>query len=147
MAQLIIFCNSYYVVSGIKHKTRYLLCCSPVCLVYTQYQVITWYICEEDMSVSKSYQRWGYGVNQFKKMVVYCYTDAYFAGLWVHENTQDPICDRSSTGLLVPFPIVLCCWCKKFRHRFLSLLYILSIWNFLIMLYNYFPWKLLSRNW
>ena len=77
--------------------------------------------------------------NPSKKMVVYCYTDAYFAGLWVHENTQDPICDRSSTGLVVPFPIVLCCWCKKFRHRFLSLLYILSIWNFLIMLYNYFP--------
>ena len=33
--------------------------------------------------------------NPSKKLVVDCYSDAYFAGLWGHEDPQDPICDMS----------------------------------------------------
>ena len=29
--------------------------------------------------------------NPSKKLMVDCYADADFAGLWVHENPQDPI--------------------------------------------------------
>ena len=32
-----------------------------------------------------------------------CYADADFAGLWGHEDPQDPICDRSRTGVVVTF--------------------------------------------
>ena len=39
--------------------------------------------------------------NPSKKLVVNFYTDADFAGLWGHENPQDPICDRSRTVLVV----------------------------------------------
>ena len=41
--------------------------------------------------------------NPSKKLVVDCYADAYFAGLWVHEYPQDPICARSRTGFVVTF--------------------------------------------
>ena len=33
--------------------------------------------------------------NPYKKLVVDCYADAYFAGMWGHENPQDHICARS----------------------------------------------------
>ena len=36
-------------------------------------------------------------------MVVDCYADAGFARLWVHENTQDPICYSSGTVFVVAF--------------------------------------------
>ena len=35
--------------------------------------------------------------------MVDCYADAYFAGLWVNEDPQDPICARSRTGFVVTF--------------------------------------------
>ena len=41
--------------------------------------------------------------NPSKKLVVDCYTDADFAGLWGHENPQDPICSRSRTRFVVTF--------------------------------------------
>ena len=41
--------------------------------------------------------------NPSKKLVVDCYADAYFAGLWGHEYPQDPICDRSRTVFVVTF--------------------------------------------
>ena len=41
--------------------------------------------------------------NPFKKLVVDCYADADFAGLWVHEDPQDPICDRSKTEFVATF--------------------------------------------
>ena len=31
------------------------------------------------------------------------YSDVDFAGLWVNENPQDPICARSRTGFVVTF--------------------------------------------
>ena len=39
--------------------------------------------------------------NPSKKLVVDCYADADFAGLWGHEYTQDPIYARSRTGFVV----------------------------------------------
>ena len=41
--------------------------------------------------------------NPSKKLVVDYYTDADFAGLWVHENPQDLICASSRTGSVVTF--------------------------------------------
>ena len=41
--------------------------------------------------------------NPSKKMVADCYADADFAGLWGHEDPQDPICARSRTGFVVTF--------------------------------------------
>ena len=41
--------------------------------------------------------------NPSKKLVVDCYADADFAGLWGHEAPQDPICARSRTGFVATF--------------------------------------------
>ena len=41
--------------------------------------------------------------NPSKKLTVNFYADADFAGLWGHENTQDPICAKSRTGFAVTF--------------------------------------------
>ena len=41
--------------------------------------------------------------NPSKKLVVDCYADADFAGLWLHEDPQDPICARTRTRFLVTF--------------------------------------------
>ena len=41
--------------------------------------------------------------NPPKKLMVDCYADEYFAGLWGHENTQDPIFYRSRTVFVVTF--------------------------------------------
>ena len=41
--------------------------------------------------------------NPSKKLVVDCYADADFAGLWGHEDHQDHICARSRTGFVVTF--------------------------------------------
>ena len=35
--------------------------------------------------------------NPSKKLVLYFYADADFAGMWGHENPQDPICTGSRT--------------------------------------------------
>ena len=39
----------------------------------------------------------------FNKLVLDCYADADFVGLWGHENPQDHICDRIRTGFVVAF--------------------------------------------
>ena len=41
--------------------------------------------------------------NQSKKLVVDCYADADFSGLWGNEDPQDPICARSRTVFVVTF--------------------------------------------
>ena len=41
--------------------------------------------------------------NPSKKLVVGFYADADFAGLWGHENPQDPICAKSRTEFEVTF--------------------------------------------
>ena len=51
--------------------------------------------------------------NPSKKLVVDCYSDADFAGLWVHEDPQDPICDRSGTRFVVTFANCPLLWVSK----------------------------------
>ena len=41
--------------------------------------------------------------NPSKKLVVDCYADADFSGLYLHENPQNPICARSITIFVVTF--------------------------------------------
>ena len=72
--------------------------------------------------------------NPSKKLVVDCYAYADFAGLWGHENPQDPICASSRNLFVITFSFFLCCWCQNYRHRLLYLHYILSMWYCLILL-------------
>ena len=51
--------------------------------------------------------------NPYKKLVVDCYVDADFAGLWGHENPQDPICARSRTRFVVTFANLPLLWMSK----------------------------------
>ena len=51
--------------------------------------------------------------NKSKKLVVDCYADADFTGLWGHENPQDPICARSRTGFVVNFVNCPLLWVSK----------------------------------
>ena len=41
--------------------------------------------------------------NPSKKLVMDFYADVDFAGLWGHENPQDPICASSRTVFVVTF--------------------------------------------
>ena len=49
--------------------------------------------------------------------MVDCYSDAEFAGLWGHENPQDPICSSSRTGFVVTFPNSLLLWVSKLQTK------------------------------
>ena len=53
--------------------------------------------------------------NPSKKIVVDCYADANFVELWLHENPQDTICDRSRTRVLVTFENCLLLWVSKLQ--------------------------------
>ena len=53
--------------------------------------------------------------NPSKKLVVDCYADADFAGLWGHENPQEPICARSRTGFVVTFANFTLLWVSKLQ--------------------------------
>ena len=46
-----------------------------------------------------------------------CYADEDFAGLWGHENTQDPICSSSRTGLMVTFSNCPLLWVSKVQKE------------------------------
>ena len=41
--------------------------------------------------------------NPPNKLVVDCYANAEFVAFWGHENSQDPICASSRTGVVVTF--------------------------------------------
>ena len=51
--------------------------------------------------------------NPYKKLVVDFYADADYVGLWVHENPQDYIFDRSITGFVVTFANFPLSWVSK----------------------------------
>ena len=53
--------------------------------------------------------------NPSKKPVVDFYDDADFAGLWRHEDSQDPICDRSRTVFVVTFDNCPLLWVSKLQ--------------------------------
>ena len=58
--------------------------------------------------------------NTFKKLMVDCYSDAYFAVLWGHGNPQDPICSSIRTGFVVTFANFFLLWVSKL-HTDISL--------------------------
>ena len=59
-----------------------------------------------------------------KKLVVDCYADADFVGMWVHEDNQDPICPRSRTEFVVTFANCPLWWVSKLQiYIALSTLY------------------------
>ena len=47
--------------------------------------------------------------------MVDCHADADFAGLWVHENTEDPICASSRTRFVVTFSNCPLLWVSKLQ--------------------------------
>ena len=53
--------------------------------------------------------------NTSKKLVVDCYADAHFAGLWEHTNPQQSICARSRTGYVVNFANCSLLWVSKLQ--------------------------------
>ena len=53
--------------------------------------------------------------NPSKKLVVDCYAGADFAGLWEHEDPQDPICASSRTGFVVTFANCTLLWVSKLQ--------------------------------
>ena len=53
--------------------------------------------------------------NPSKKLVVDCYADTYFAGLWGHVDTQDPIFARTRTGFVVTFVNFYLLWVSKLQ--------------------------------
>ena len=53
--------------------------------------------------------------NPSKKMVVGCYADADFVGLWGHENPQDAIFAGSRTGFVVTFVNFPLLWVSKIQ--------------------------------
>ena len=55
--------------------------------------------------------------NAYNKLVVYCYADADFAGLWGHENIQDPICVKIRTRFVVTFSCWFLLWVSKLQTQ------------------------------
>ena len=55
------------------------------------------------------------GIGRSKKLVVNCYSDADFAGLWGNEDPQDPICARSRTGFVITFANCPLLWVSKLQ--------------------------------
>ena len=50
-----------------------------------------------------------------KRSQVDCYVDADFAGLWGHENSQDPICVKSRTGYVITLANCPIHWVSKLQ--------------------------------
>lgn len=50
-------------------------------------------------------------------LAIDCYVDADFAGLWTHEDDQDPICVKSRTGYLITIGGCPLTWCSKLQSE------------------------------
>ena len=53
--------------------------------------------------------------NPSKKLVVDCYADTDFAGLWGYVDPQDPICERSRNVFVVTFANFPRLWVSKIQ--------------------------------
>ena len=53
--------------------------------------------------------------NLSKKLVMDCYADADFSGMWGHENLRDPICSMSRTAFVVNFSYCPLLWVSKLQ--------------------------------
>ena len=94
MAQFIHFCYRGNIIYGIKHTTRYPLWISPVYQfthnTKASYETDMKRICRY-LQVTKDNDL---VFNPSKKLLVGCYDDADFSGLWGHKNHQDHIVQR-----------------------------------------------------
>ena len=50
-----------------------------------------------------------------EKLELNCYVDAYFAGLWSHEEDQDPVCVKSRTGYVMTLGGCPLIWSSKLQ--------------------------------
>ena len=57
-----------------------------------------------------------------------CYVDADFAGLWGHEDEQDPVCAKSRTGFTLTFLDVLSSGRASCKLKSLSVALLPSMW-------------------
>ena len=53
--------------------------------------------------------------NPSTKLVMDCYADVDFAGLWGHKNPQDPTCSRIRTGFVVNFDNCTLLWVSNLQ--------------------------------
>ena len=53
--------------------------------------------------------------NPHKKLVVGCYADEYFTGLWGHENSRETICARSIPGYVATYANLPLLWLSKLQ--------------------------------
>ena len=65
--------------------------------------------------------------NPSTKLVVDCYADEDFAGLWGHGNNQETICARSRTGFVVKFSKLSSIVGLKTIDRYVSIYYTLLL--------------------
>jgi hypothetical protein len=56
-----------------------------------------------------------FGPNNMLK--INCYVDADFAGLWPHEDKEDPICVKSRSGYVICLSYCPVVWCNKLQHE------------------------------
>ena len=84
--------------------------------------------------------------NTSKKLVLDCYTDADFAGLWGHEDPQDHICARSRTKFVVTFDNFPLLWMSTQQTE----IALSTLHSEYVVLSHYFrallPLKILSRK-
>ena len=50
-------------------------------------------------------------------MVMSCYVDEDFAGLWRHKNSQDNICNKIRTLFVLTFSNCTLLWISKLQNR------------------------------
>ena len=115
MSQLICFCYRDDVVFGIKTRT-------DISFAVHQCAQFTHEIKALHETDVKRIFRYLQGTkdnsllfNPSKKLVVDCYADADFAGLWGYENPRDPICAGSRTGFVVTFANCPLLWVSKLQ--------------------------------
>jgi hypothetical protein len=57
----------------------------------------------------------GLVISPDKDLKLDCYVDADFAGLWKHEDDQDPVCVKSRTGYVFTLGGCPLTWCSKLQ--------------------------------
>jgi hypothetical protein len=50
-------------------------------------------------------------------LAIDCYVDADFAGLWPHEDKDDPTCVKSCSGYVICISDCPVIWCSKLQHE------------------------------
>ena len=83
----------------------------------------------------------GLVINTYTIVMLNCCVGADFAVFLGYDNTKYHIFDKSRIGFFVMFSNFLYCGCQIYKYIFLSICYILIMWNFFIMLETYLHWR------